>query len=323
MKAKLSFSALPAFVGLVITIVLVACGGDSPSGNKPPDGGTSSPITLSSNSSVPGKIDIRSFDLDHSEFTRVDIIGQVVATEADPITKLELKTNNNSWILYKGAPVSGVIQIDPPSSGFWLNAWIDLTNETIPCGVDINVQVTAWTKANLVAIAGSGKSFRKDEFLCAKSSSGGAELSSSSVGGWKFGEPTRGEVSNKAEVQIGSGSFQPMCRADDPDCDNSWVGNLDLKINNGKIRFAAPCGGAGPEGNIVPGNPYSSEGRCLGSEPAKDILLSQVDGEDSIIQNGEYYLIYLNDGNKYLLIFTDIKKWPIKYIYWLATESPQ
>jgi len=108
------------------------------------------------------------------------------------------------------------------------------------------------------------------------------------------------------------------------------VDQPDIQIVGGRIKgpVTAVCNddqtiSADREGNVIPGFAYSSKNDCLGSTPATSTSL----GEEEGLMPREYYLVYLDDGNVYLLFFTageggGVSRYPLKYIYWRAAEHP-
>lgn len=332
MKAKLSFLALPISMGLAMIFVLAACGSGSPTA-PPPGGNIPGSSFVPSSDSNSGGIAISGFSVEVYDGTdKVTIQGIASYKETDRIARIKFEglDNHPSWISYDGNPVpaNGTINInDPPQKSFNFDSKyieIDLNNEAIECDKNYNVQVTVWTKADSAANA-SG-TFKKPSYMCNKSSSGGAGVSSSSVG-WKFGQPTSGKIptaSVNTNIPIGSGSFTVLQQ----DLAFDVVDQPDLRINGGKLRWpVSPCGGV-IDDNIVPGVIYPQrEGstECLGNTPATATKLSDL--EDTGISKGDYFLVYLDGGSVYLLFFAgegggSMTKYPIEYKYWLAEEHP-
>jgi len=345
MKAKLSSLALPLnrglalalCLGLVITLVLAACSGDSPTKSNPdpgPNGGYSS----LGNVDVPGEVEIDGFDI-VTEDKRVIISGTACGTKDDPVVKVTYSISSPGklgWISYNGSPLSGSISNDSrcfdPRDGD-IDLKIDLKNTEIPCDQEFYINVEAVNKSGKKA-SREGKPFKKTgSSLCNVGNSSGAELSSSSIASWKFGVPMEGQVYGNISYPLGSGSFVLI---DDPDyvppggTQGNMVDQPDLKITGGKIRGpVAVCNyegtSAGTSGDVKPGEIYSSEDKCLGSTPATNTSLSQIEGLG--LQPRDYFLIYMDGGSIYLLFFTDgeggsVSKWPLKYIYWPATDHP-
>jgi len=341
MKAKLSFLALPLLnrglalalcFGLAITFTLAACGGDSGTNKPDPGPGYSSGGGVEPPKDA-GDLVIEGFDV-HTYEKKVVIEGTVYGSADNPIVKVtySIPGGSISWIKYQreSLPSNGTITDVGNGRSFDLNdAEIDLRNDDIPCGRDFAVNVEARSK--LDSVARRGGSFKRDDSFCAMGNSSGAEQSSASAAVWKFGQPISGEAYAKTDPRgtgsysIGSGSFELLGDAD-------IVDQPDLKINGGKIKLATPCNDdgtivAGPDGDVQVGTAYSSKESCLGSTPATDTNLSQIGGEGLGVQQGDYYLIYLDGGSVYLLFFTkagsSFTDWPIKYMYWEATlEKP-
>ena len=335
MKAKLSFLAplmnrglaMPSCFGLVITLVLAACGGDSPTKPDQGSGGNSSAGGVQPPKDA-GDVKIDGFAITPYE-KKVVIDGTVYATIDNPIVKVtfSIPGGNNSWIKYQREtlPSNGVVNVNEQKTFDLNDAEIDLRQEDIPCGTPITVNVEVRSK--LDSVARNGGTFTKP---CALTPSSVVEVSSSSVASWVFGAPTPGEAYGDIAYPIGSGQFTLLSGEGGTDV----VDQPDLKITGGKIKLATPCNeqrgsSAGPEGDVYPGEPYSSKENCLGNTPATDEKLSQVGGEGLGVQQGDYYLIYLDDNSNsvYLIFFTkkegqSFTRWPIKYIYWPATGKP-
>jgi len=91
-----------------------------------------------------------------------------------------------------------------------------------------------------------------------------------------------------------------------------------MEVINGKIRIVT----GGIEDDVVEGKTHSV--KELGSEVPTSNKLEGNNG----LQNSDYYLIYLNDGNIYLIQFKKGKNsvawalWPKSYTYWRAKEHP-
>jgi len=345
MKAKLSSLALPLSrglvlalcFGLVMTLVLAACGGGN-SPNGPSTSSDSSGGTSSAGSTNPDAIKINGFEATLEE-KRVVIDGVVNATTADPIVRVTYSISGGtatlSWISYNGSPLTGPITFLPDETrrSFDLNdAKIDLRKEEIKCGVTYTVSVVAVTNSGQTASSGPG-TFVKPDALCETGPSSGSQpSSSSSVANWVFEGPIDGQAYARVAYPIGSGSFTLL--TDDDAIATNTVDQPDIQIVSGAIRGSVvPCKddgtSAGENGDVHPGEPYSSRGYpCLGSNRATSTNLSQQgsDGDEGL-QLKNYYLVYLNDGNVYLLFFTigdggSKTKYPLKYIYWRATEKP-
>jgi len=330
MKEKLSFLALPFCLGLVITIVLAACssggGGTGPSHETSSSSGNSG--GQSSDVQVPGVLEIDPFSV-YIFDKKAIISGTVTATPADPVARLEFLINNSSananWISYQGETVNGSINVPKTVILNIEDAEINLKNENIPCEEVIIVTVKAYNSSGKVAIVHDN--FKKPSNLCPVSSSAGAVSSSSAVV-WRFGQPVVEDVDANTPIHLGNsgGSFE-------------LVGNVpidgqpDLKVYYGKVRPANPCKENDLE-DIKPGEPYSSEKNCLGNTPATVSKLSEPDCVEGgfkddygcYAQPEEYFLIYLNDGSKYLLQFKPIDEstkytaWPKKGTYWEVLE---
>jgi len=339
MKTKLSFLA-PALLsrglapalcfGLVIALVFAACGGDSPNGSKSSNSNSGGYSSLG-NIDVPGVVEIDGFDV-VTEEKKVTIHGRACGTKDDPVVKVTYSISSPGklgWISYGGAPLAGSIsnesQCFDPRDGD-SDVKIDLRNDDIPCGTDFYINLEAVNKSGVKA-SRDGKPFRRADSFCAMGNSSGVEISSSSIASWKFGGPTAGQAFGDTPYDIGSGKFTLLSGEGGTDV----VDQPDLKITGGKIKLATPCNdqgtSAGPNGDVHPGEPYSGKETCLGNTPATDEKLSQVGGEGLGVQQGDYYLIYLDGGSIYLIFFTKVEgqsfsKWPIKYIYWPATEHP-
>jgi len=341
MKAKLSFLALPLTsglmlvlcFGLVMSLVLAACGGGSspngPATSSPSTGGYSSGGTV-----VAGKIDLDGFAVTNYQpnSNSVVIEGTFIATPADPIVKVQYSISGGdsklSWISYNRSPLTGPITGIEQNSFDLNDAKIDLRNDEIKCGITYNITVEAWTKTGLRAA--NGGSFEKTG--CFVEPSSGSQPSSSSVPSWVFEGPIDGQAYARVAYPIGSGSFTLL--TDDDAITTNTVDQPDIQIVSGAIRGSVvPCKddgtSAGENGDVHPGEPYSSRGYpCLGSNRATSTNLSQQgsDGDEGL-QLKNYYLVYLNDGNVYLLFFTigdggSKTKYPIKYIYWRAAGHP-
>jgi len=338
MKAKLSFLVLPLSRGLVpalcfglmIILVLAACGSGNPtnpgSGSSSPSGGGTS------SGGVPGVI-VFSSDFDvYTEGKYVKISGYVNATRGDPIVKVSFSFIGDgklSWIEYygdseNGKPLDGSTITVDDQKDFPLSSQIKLSNDEIQCDKTYSISIEAWTESG--ARAGDGGTFKKEgSELCFVEPSSGSQPSSSSVASWVFGEPTEGQVRGETATPIGSGTFTLKQDMSDP----GMVDQPNIQIVGGKIRGTVTvCNddqtiSAGTDGNVIPGFAYSSKNDCLGSTPATSTNL----GEEEGLQPRDYYLVYLDDGNVYLLFFTageggGVSRYPLKYIYWRAAEHP-
>jgi len=346
MKAKLSFLALPLrkglapvlCLGLVVAFVLAACGEDSPTKPDPtpgPGGGYSS---VGNSDSPKGDVVFVGEELITGD-RWVDIIGDAVAIVADPLKSVKYSISSPGklgWLLYGGDRVpltdgSIPIPLNPDGTNthsVTIAVKIDLkNNDDIPCGQEFTV--------NIVAINQSGSSatrsfkFTRDNSFCALNSSP-APLSSSSVISWRFDvPPVEGQAyastdpRGSGSYQIGSGSFLIL---GDPD----QYSAPDLKISGGKVRIPeAVCNDDktinGDGGNISGDVAYSTKSTCLGNTPAQKESLTEIDPDNSISKE-DYFLVYLNDGEVYLLYITSTDggtiKWPVKYMYWRAKEKP-
>jgi len=311
MKTKLSFLALPSCLGMVLALALAACGGDS--GNNHHDGGTSSSTDVNLSSPVVSEeVTFNNFSVG-VESGMVRITGNISAAKADPIVKVEfsIEGGSSSWFSYKGSPVTGPITYPVSDSVAFFRLTdvdIDLSNTSIPCGVSKPIAVRACSASG--KCSSEPGSFTKPNDMCPELLSSATQVSSSSEAVWKFGPPSPAiDVSSGVSIAIGTGYFK--LSGDD--------GQPDIEVENGKIRMVTTIGAD----EIVPGTAYSSKENFLGSLPPTK---SKLDGDDGL-QNKEYYLIYLNDGSKYLLYFTakgsaPWPSWPKSCTYWLATESP-
>jgi hypothetical protein len=304
MKAKLSFLALPLCLGLVLTFVLAAC--SSGGGTNGSGGSSSNSNTVYSSEIAPeGTVDIVGFNV-QTQGERVYITATIEATKDEPIVKLEITGIPMNWLSY-----SNLGEFQRGVKTFILDAEIDLNEPSIKCS-DNPHKFTV--KACINDACGPQKytfkegEFNKPDYLCNLSSSGGA-VSSSSEAVWMFGAPQFSDIVFNNPVTVGSGSVKAT----------GDEGQPDIEVSNGKIRHVMSLGVDDDE--IVPGKSYSSKESALGSKPAET---SKLDGDDGM-QNKEYYLIYLNDGGKYLIRFdakTSWPDWPKRCTYWLATESP-
>ncbi|MDR2595647.1 MAG: hypothetical protein LBC87_12840 [Fibromonadaceae bacterium] len=342
MKAKLSFLAplsrglaLSLSLGLVITLVLAACGGDSGNNPKPEPGpGYSSGGVAPPKDAENLKIDGFKLTLDGSPIpTQVIIDGTVWGAGDNLIVKVtySIPGGDNSWIKYQRSPLpsNGVVNVDRQRSFDLNDAKIDLKNENIPCGREFAVNVEA--RSELDSVATNGGTFTKE---CALTPSSGVELSSSSAASWKFGTPIEGQAYGQIDYPIGTGSFKILEDPDNvpPNGQFNLVDQPDVKITGGKIKLVTPCKddgtSAGTDGDVQVGTAYSSKEGCLGSTPATSTNLTQIDGLEGLQPKQDYYLIYLDGSDSvYLLFFTageggSVSKYPLKYIYWQATEKP-
>ncbi|MDR2583625.1 MAG: hypothetical protein LBC75_09115 [Fibromonadaceae bacterium] len=315
MKTKFSFLALPLCLGFVLTLVLSACS----TGNEPSGGGNSSSsgavYTPSSNVYNPGVVEIRGFELDQTTSSdKVYVSGKVEATKAEPIVRIEFKTGGSGWVIFNDAPVTGPINLPGVTSVQLSDAKIDLTNPSIPCGThSLTVEACIDAKCSSDKMARDTKQFTKPETLCAISSSG--EVSSSSEAVWVFAPGQDENVPLNGTVQVGSGSFK--LSGDD--------GQPDMEVYGGKVRPVIALGAD----DVEPGKSYSSKESLLGSTPATEIKLSNIrcGGDPCVVQNGDYYLIYLDGGDKYLVQFkkaagSSWPSWPKACTFWRATVSP-
>jgi len=305
MKTKLSLLALPFCLGLVLTFAIAACsgGGDEPSGgnssNSNGGGGTSY--------SRPPDVDndkvkfSDNFDV-YVEGNFVLMNGSVDGSAKDHIVKLEFLTNNaaQGWVTYNGSPVDGPVPGIDITTVSLRRAQIDLTNDAIPCGTH-SLTIKACTQTDC---AQKSKDFEKPKSLCPDLNSSASEPSSSSEAVWVFGSPHEGDFEYNKSLSIGSGSIKAVGE-DEMDT------QPDLVVTGGTIKLAL---GIDEDAGITENTSY----------PAKSITPADVDGLQE-----EYYLIYLNDGDIYLIQFLRKgeggmawTKWPKKYIYWRAKEHP-
>jgi len=297
MKAKLSSLAVSLCVclGLVLTLMIAACTEDTPNN---PSGGTSSGIEqpMSSAPPLPGILEIQGFDIMVSG-ENIYLVGNVVATRAEPIVKLEITPSN--WVSYNA---------ELPSARFELvNVKVDF--EKVPCKSDNYFTVKACLDAGCSKDKEyhETKYFEKPNYHCETSSSGGAELSSSSESSWVFGAREEAELPANTEVSIGGAKI--TLKTDDAELD----AQPSIRVNNGTIRrVESICG----DDDIQTGKSYSST--CIGSTNPS------ATSEDW--QNQEYYLIYIYGGDKYLIRMessdgtpSTVARWPKKCTYWKAT----
>jgi len=312
MKTKLSFLALPLCLGMVLALVLAACsdGGKSPNGPQP-SLSSSGGVVYQPSSEVKNEQVVFSENFGVSvEFETVVLTGTISSPQTAPIVRLEFTTSQAGWVSYKGTLVNGPISVNTPLVKL-NDAEIDLKNPNIPCGVPQNLSVKACLDANCSPNKYSTRngSFEKPAHLCAALSSSAGAPSSSSSAVWKFGQSTVVDALSGTPITIGTGSILLYG-------DNST--QPDMKVTNGKIRRA----GAIEDDDVIPGKAYSSdESVGLGTSIP---TLDKLDGDDGL-QNGEYYMVYLNDNSRYLVQFTPKTTWgawPKTCTYWLATESP-
>lgn len=308
MKTKFSFLAQPLCLGLALAFILIACTSgktDEPDPSSTSGGGVSNvPPPLSSAVEIP-EVKFDGFGVDAtSQYEKVSLMGTANGSAAVPIVKVEFLGIQSSWISFSPTLPSPIVKL--------ANAVIDLSNSAIPCGTH-NIQVKACLDQGCSAGkfgTSEVKTFEKPAYMCAVSSSS-ITLSSSSKTPWKFGQPTVAEVSLGESVSIGTGSFKLSGDDTQP----------DIQVVGGKIRETVV---PDSDDGIVPGNAYSSEEspRGLGSTPPTSSDLG-----DLGVQKGDFYLIYLNSGDKYLVRFTPAggvswANWPKTCTYWLATQSP-
>jgi len=306
MKTELSFWKLPLCLGMALVFALAACTSESDNPPPPSTPGTSGGGVPMSSEVVSEEAKFTNFDVIR-EYETVSITGTISAATKDPLVKVEFITNGSGWVSYKGNPVIGPITPSEADAVLFklADAMIDLNNTVIPCATH-NITVNACTSTG--KCSNKNGSFEKPAYLC-QSSSSGTELSSSSEAVWIFGSPQFADVSINVSTPLGAGSF--VMSGDD--------GQPSIEVFNGKIRYANAVGAD----EVVPGTAYSSKENYLGSQAPTSSKLSDDEG----VQNGDYYLIYLNNGDKYLLQFkpktgTPWPSWPKSCTYWKATESP-
>ena len=310
MKAKLSFLALSLCLSLVLTFVLAACGSDSPTRSE----GTSSNSHTSMPSSenqILDELEIWDFGTDATTSKgTVFLLGTVKGTKDLPVENVTLIINpyGDKDVLYNRDLLHGV------EVSLRQYAKIDLKD--MPCG-SYEIAVKACNSKRCANT--ETKTFEK---ICATSSAGGGGASSSSVAVWKFGLSTAVPVPKNTDIPIGgNGQFQLIAIDEEDD------GQPDVSITNGKIRPAtANC----IDDDVEQDKAYSSEESCLGSKPATVSKLSDCAIGGFIIcaaQQWQYFIIYLDDGSKYLIQFDKsgsgkFDAWPKKATYWRASESP-
>jgi len=305
MKTKLSFLVLPLCLGLLLTFVLAACSDGNPAPNDGTSSGSQNPNLSSSNVYLPGEVDFLEFTVVDGG-SKVYIDGTVEGTTEEPIVKVEFITTNSGWISNNSLGENPKT-FSPGYKAVTFSAEIDLNEPSIKCSDNPHtIKVMACNTKNKCAT--DSRTFNKPDYLCALSSSGGA-VSSSSEAVWVFGSPQFADVPFNSPVTIGSGSVKMTGNEGQP----------DIEVSNGKIRMPTSLG---VDDDVVsPGKSYSSKENALGSSvPTK----SKLEGEDGL-QNKTNYLIYLNDGSKYIIYFeakTTWPEWPKKCTYWPATESP-
>jgi len=303
MKAKLSFLAFALSLGLVITFVIAACSSDS--NNSPVAGGTSSNSYGGgvNSSAISNKgIDI-TFTVSPSG-EKVYINATIEGTFDEPIVKVEFVGIPPSWI-------SSEEPYELPSKLVNLYATIDLNEKSIECGKEYSVQLKACIDAACSAdkmATSQIETFTKPDYICGISSDNGGGASSASVAPWVFAAPETVEVPVNTYITIGSGSIKLTG-------DDELEAQPDIAVSNGTIRRPTAIG----DDDVVVGKEYSSSDKFLGST----VPTATTD----VVQNQEYYLIYLNDGSKYLLFFEkgaiSFAAWPKKCTYWKATKFPE
>jgi len=313
MKTKLSFLALPFCLGLALSFILGACSGDK--GTNSPEPGTSSAAPTYSSPPLSSAVVITEimfsdFGVDAStEYEKIILMGAVDAAATLPIVKLEFLGVQPAWVSFTGTLPSAHVSLT--------KAVIDLANPAIPCGT-INIQVKACVDAACSAGkygTSDSKTFEKPAYMCAASSSSITTLYSSSEVSWKFGGPQIVDVASGVPVAVGTATF--TLSGDD--------GQPDMTVVGGTVRIAMSLGV--DDDTVVPGKEYSSKETALGSTKPTTNMIGGGDGKEGV-QNQDYYLIYLNDGSKYLLYFSKSAvaaswpNWPKMCTYWLATQSP-
>jgi len=308
MKAKLSFLSLPLCLGfLVLTFALAACSGSSNNSSGGESSDSQGGVNYSSAQASEGTIEIVRFEVQTSG-EKVYITSTIEATKEEPIVKLEIQGIPANWISY-----SNLGDFQSGAKTFTLDAEIDLNEPSIKCS-DNPHSVTV--KACIDQGCGPQKfrfetgTFNKPDYLCNALSSGSG-ISSSSEAVWVFEAPQFSDISFDSPVTIGSGSIKATGNEGQP----------DLEVSNGKIRFPTSLGT--DDDNVVAGKAYSSKVNALGSAVPSTSKLYADDGEG--MQNKGYYLVYLNDGSKYIVRFdakTNWPDWPKRCTYWRASESP-
>jgi len=322
MKTKLSFLVLPFFLGLVLTLAIAACssdsGGDDPGETTESSGGGS----VAPSSQSRGKLTIQGFGAELRTNGEIyDVYGTVKGNSEVKVYSVQFSTEmaTSNWLFdMEKKPVNGTITgisaVTFPLSGYY----IDLTSSSITkCG-DFKFWVTACSDAScqdktdseIITIKRAASKF------CGASSSsgGGATQSSSSQDSWVFGTGGTENISANASVTIGPGSVKLI--SDDPDLD----GTPNIQVNGGRIR---QIDGLCNDDDAVPvaNKEYSAEEGCLGR------LAPSSNTVEDPVNESNYYLVYFDNGDKYLLYFTRAgaswANWPKKVQYWKATKSPQ
>jgi hypothetical protein len=298
MKTKL-YLALPC-LGLVLALVLAACGGDSGTNNMGgPSSDSGAPYAPSSEVKSDSVV-IDGFGTE-LEGDRVSIVGKIFGTPANPIVIVEFSPAN--WF-------SSEISLPTPTVTLGGRVYIDLDNPSITTCGKLPISVKACIDMACKTYSTKNSEFDRPQSYC-NSSSSGADISSSSEAVWRFGEATPiADIPLNASISIGSGSFR--LSGDD--------GQPSITVTGGTVR-ATGLSMIGDD-TPVPGTPYSSRENVLGSS----VPTSSVFGNDNEgVQNKDYLLIYF--GSTIYLLRLEAKSgspWPTakQGTYWLATEHP-
>jgi len=307
MKTKLSFLALPLYVGLIFTFVLAACGGGSGGGESEVSSSSIVGGYTSSGSTNEAIISVDEFYTEPGASGKINVLGVISATKAVPVVKVEFTT---SWItaVDYGLPIKTVDLT---------GTYIDLTNPAIPCG-EHEIGVKGCTDATCKvsaesAVATANAKFEKPQSYC-NSSSSEAIPSSSSEASWVFGAGTPGTAAVNVSQSIGPGSFKLTG-------DGVMDTQPGLEITGGTVRDLGLISMCGDDDVPVVGKPYPSAS-CLGNTvPTKPSL-----DPDFGVQHKGYYLIYFGSSAPYTIYLVRFEvlppTWPKNYTYWPVTEHP-
>jgi len=312
MKTKLSFLALP-FLGLVLTVALVACGSDGGGGttHEGNSSGSNNPLPPVESDSL--KFEGLKIDEEPDDEGIIKIRGFIRAIGAETrIVKLEFSAQNTSWISYNGNPVNGAITgLSEKQIVLGSSTEINLKNPSMACGGPYNVNIKACTdNSGKFCAVSEAVSFSKPDSYCRSSSSAVTEVSSSSEAGWKFGSEQAKSAENGGPVTIGSGAFTLQSTEEAISVNLSGGCNIrDL----GAISF-------------LDGDQFPRDGKTYNRPFA---VIGPAESRIADLSSKVYYLIYCGE-DKYLIWFLLMDRdsglgfdtWPKPVKYWPVTESP-